>query len=105
MDKKKGTRRTRVRHIRVTDGEAKPMPFYERWLHWITGRCLLALSIMAAKRRDWHEFNHLNAALIGGNSFHNDARPCGFPHEAWHMPLRFQGGAVASPVKDGDDLP
>lgn len=98
---RKGTRKGRVKHMRVTAGPPLPLPWWERWVGTATGHILYWLAVRAAKRRDWHEFNHLIAALHGGNSDHR-REPCGFPSEAHHRPLNFVGGAVALPA--GDDV-
>jgi hypothetical protein len=72
------------------EGPPKAMTIQERAVGWATGRGLLWLLHRAAKRGDWHEFNHVQTALIGGNSSHTRT-PCGLPPVATERPLRLAG--------------
>lgn len=54
------------------------MPWYERAVGSLTGRCLMWLRFRALVREDYHEANHCNLALMVGNSNHG-AEPCPMP--------------------------
>lgn len=85
------TKRSRRRFV-VTHNHGEPIKMgrVENFVGWLTGRTLYWLATQAAQRNDWHEFNHVIAALMSGNSAHVKD-PCPFPATACSQPLTFTG--------------